>query len=98
MRVAMTEYVKIDLNTERWTCHLRWCATAAALAWAQGVVPGVAASVGFAPPAPAGTLRLLTGNDFWAGADALDDAEFVLAVLPAQADPEAAIARVRALA
>ena len=70
MRVAMTEYLKIDLNTERWTCHLRWCAHAAALAWAQGAAPGVAASVGFAPPAPAGTLRLLTGNDFWAGAEA----------------------------
>jgi hypothetical protein len=59
--------------------------------------PRVAASVGFAPPAPAGTGGLLTGNDFWASADASNDAEFVLAVVPAQADPEAAMARVRAL-
>ena len=92
----MTEYLKIDLNTERWTC-LRWCAPAAALAWAQGAAPGVAASVGFAPPVPVGTWGLLTANDFWAGAEAPDDAEFVLAVVSAQADPEAAMALVRAL-
>lgn len=74
MRVPMTAYLKIDLNTE------------------VDLPPALVCT-----RRPGRDVGLLTGNDFWAGADAPDDAEFVLAVVPAQADPEAAMARVRAL-
>jgi hypothetical protein len=83
------------------TDHYEWPAlvcTEAATAWPFGPVAGVAAWVGSAPPAqPAGTWGLFAGDDFWSGADAAGDPDVVLAVVPAQADPEAVMVRVRAL-
>jgi hypothetical protein len=39
----------------------------------------------------------VAGPDFWADADPPADADLVLAQIPAQADPEAVMKRVRAL-
>jgi len=84
--------------------------TEAAAAWPHGPVPGVALWIGSAAPAPAaapaataagsgapGRWGVVAGPDFWADADPPADADLVLAQIPAQADPEAVMKRVRAL-
>jgi len=71
----------------------------AAAAWPHGSVPGVAAWLGSAAPAePSGRWGIVAGADFWDGAGPSADADLVLAVVPAEADPEAVMKRVRALA
>jgi len=72
--------------------------TEAAPAWPQGNIPGVAVWIGSAPASePSGRWGVVTGADFWAGADPPADADLVLTAVPAQADPEAVMKRVRAL-
>ena len=54
--------------------------------------------VGSAPPdQAAGTWGLRATDDFWSGGDPVGAPDLVLAVVPARADPEAVMARVRAL-
>jgi hypothetical protein len=86
--------------------------TEAAAAWPHGPVPGVALWSGSTAPAAApaaaggvalagggapGRWGVVAGPDFWADADPPADADLVLAQIPAQADPEAVMKRVRAL-
>jgi hypothetical protein len=82
--------------------------TEAAAAWPHGPVPGVALWIGSSSPAAAGSgspagsrapgrWGVVAGPDFWADADPPADADLVLAQIPAQADPEAVMKRVRAL-
>ena len=86
--------------------------TEAVAAWPHGPVPGVALWIGSSAPAaapapagggsPAGSRApgrwgVVAGPDFWADADPPADADLVLARIPAQADPEAVMKRVRAL-
>jgi hypothetical protein len=86
--------------------------TEAAAAWPHGPVPGVALWIGSSAPAAApavagsgspagdgapGRWGVVAGPDFWADADPPADADLVLAQIPAQADPEAVMKRVRAL-
>ena len=72
--------------------------TEAAAPWPHGQVPGVAvwigSSVGSSPP---GRWGLVAGPEFWADTNPSADADLVLAQIPAQADPEAVMKRVRAL-
>ena len=81
--------------------HYEWpvlIRTEAAAAWPHGSVPGVAAWIGCAAPAaPHGRWGLVAGADFWDGASPPAGAGFVLATVPAQADPEAVMKRVRTL-
>jgi len=71
----------------------------AAAAWPHGNVAGVAGWLGSAAPAgPSGRWGIAAGADFWDGADPPADADLVLAAVPAEADPEAVMERVRALA
>ena len=77
----------------------------AAAAWPHGPVSGVAAWIGsspFAAPStgsgPPGRWGVVAGPEFWADTDPPADAALVLAQVPAQADPEAVMKRVRALA
>jgi hypothetical protein len=73
--------------------------TPVAPAWPHGAVKGVAGWVGSAAAAqPAGPWGVYAADTLWAGADPADDADFVLAVVPAAADPGAVMQRVRALA
>jgi hypothetical protein len=70
----------------------------AAEAWPHGYVPGVAVWIGSAPASePPGRWGVVTGAGFWAGADPPADADLVLTAVPAQADPEAVMNRVRAV-
>jgi hypothetical protein len=82
--------------------HYEWpvlIQTDAAAAWPHGPVPDVAVWLGSAAPgAPAGRWGIIAGSDFWAGADPPTGADLVLAPVPAAADPEAVMKRVRALA
>jgi hypothetical protein len=82
--------------------HYEWpvlIRTDAAAAWPQGSVPGVAAWLGSAAPAePSGRWGIVPGAEFWDGAGPPADADLVLAAVPAGADPEAVMKRVRALA
>ena len=78
--------------------------TEAAAAWPHGPVPGVALWLGSAAAHAAGCGQrapgrwgVVAGPDFWADADPPADADLVLAQIPAQADPEAVMKRVRAL-
>jgi len=79
--------------------------TEAAAAWPHGPVAGVALWIGSSAPAAApadaggapGRWGVVAGPDFWADADPPADADLVLAPIPAQADPEAVMKRVRAL-
>ena len=84
--------------------------TEAAAAWPHGPVPGVALWIGSSAPVPVaasapadsasgarGRWGVVAGPDFWADADPPADADLVLARIPAQADPEAVMKRVRAL-
>ncbi len=71
----------------------------AAAAWPHGSVPGVAVWLG--PAAADGTVGrwgVVADAGFWDGDDPAPDADLVLAPVPAQADPEAVMKRVRALA
>jgi hypothetical protein len=70
----------------------------AAAAWPHGPVPGVALWLGPAAPGqPAGRWGVVADPDFWDGADPPAEAGLVLAVVSAEADPEALMKRVRAL-
>jgi hypothetical protein len=74
--------------------------TDAAAAWPHGPVPGVALWIGSSAPAGGGApgrWGVAAGPDFWADADPPAGADLVLAQIPAQADPEAVMKRVRAL-
>lgn len=84
--------------------HYEWpvlIRTGAAAAWPHGPVPGVLAWIGSNPPAaagePPGRWGIVAGPDFWADADPPAGAGLVLAEVPAQAEPEAVMKRVRAL-
>ena len=85
--------------------HYEWpvlIQTDAAAAWPHGPVPGVAAWLGSDPPAgpdkPAGRWGILAGPDFWDGVTPPAEADLVLTPVPADADPEAVMRQVRALA
>jgi len=73
----------------------------AATAWPHGPVPGVAGWLSPNGPAPAGEPAgrwgIVADADFWAGADPPAAADLVFAPVPADADPEAVMKRVRAL-
>ena len=81
--------------------HYEWpvlVRAGAAPAWPHGGVSGVALWLGSAPAGqPPGRWGLVAGADFWAGATPPAGADVVLAPVPEQADPEAVMARVRAL-
>ena len=84
--------------------HYQWAAlirTEAVPAWPHGPVPGVAAWIGSGPPTglgqPPGRWGLVSGPAFWAGAEAPPDADLVVVAIPAQAEPEAVMKRVRDL-
>jgi hypothetical protein len=84
--------------------HYQWAAlvrTEGAPAWPHGPVPGVAAWIGSDPPPapgqPPGRWGLVAGPDFWEGADPAPDADLVAVTIPAQAEPEAVMKRVRDL-
>ncbi len=81
-------------------------------AWPFGEVTGVAAWLGSAPKNPetpknpktpktpgqaAGRWGIVVGAEFWNGADPPAAADLVLAAVPADADPDAVMQRVRAL-
>jgi hypothetical protein len=73
--------------------------TDAAAAWPHGPVPGVAVWLGSAgPDVPSGRWGIVAGSDFWAGVGPPAEANLVLAPVPADADPEAVMTQVRALA
>jgi hypothetical protein len=70
----------------------------AAAAWPHGSIPGVAAWLGSAPADVAsGRWGVVAGAGFWDGDDPPSEAGLVVAPVPAQADPEAVMKRVRAL-
>ena len=72
--------------------------TDAATAWPHGPVSGVALWLGSAAPRqPAGRWGVVADADFWEGAHPSAEADLVLAAVPAEADPEAVMKRVRAL-
>jgi hypothetical protein len=72
--------------------------TEAAAAWPHGQVPGIAVWIGSSAVArPPGLQGVVAGPEFWAHADPPADAGLVLVQIPAQADPEAVMKRVRAL-
>jgi hypothetical protein len=81
--------------------HYEWSALIradAVAAWPHGSVPGVALWLGSAPTgAPAGRSGVVAGVGFWDGDNPDPEADVVLATVPAQADPEAVMKRVRAL-
>ena len=76
--------------------------TDAAAAWPHGPVTGVAFWLGSDPPAgpdePPGRWGIVAGSDFWTGVGPPAEAHLVLAPVPADADPEAVMTQVRALA
>jgi hypothetical protein len=82
--------------------HYEWSVliqTDAVPAWPHGPVPDVAAWLGSAAPGkPAGRWGLVAGADFWDGVGPPAGADLVLAAVPAEADPEAVMKQVRALA
>ena len=72
--------------------------TDAAAAWPHGPVPDIALWLGSAAPSqPAGRWGVVADADFWEGADPSAGADLVLAAVPAEADPEAVMKRVRTL-
>ena len=87
--------------------HYGWSAlilTGTAAAWPFGPVSGVTAWLGSdQPKAPDGSAGLpgrwgaVADPEFWAGADPPDGADLVFAAVPAEADPDAVMTRVRAL-
>ena len=82
--------------------HYEWpvlIRTDAAAAWPHGPVPGVAVWLGSDPPTgPSGRWGMVAGPDFWAGVTPPAQAGLVLAAVPAEAEPEAVMKQVRALA
>jgi hypothetical protein len=82
--------------------HYEWpvlIRTDTAAAWPHGPVPDVAVWLGSAGPGePAGRWGIVADAGFWAGADPPTGAGVVLAPVPAAADPEAVMKRVRSLA
>jgi hypothetical protein len=82
--------------------HYEWpvlIQTDAAAAWPHGPVPDVAVWLGSAAPGEsAGRWGIVAEADFWAGAGPPAGADLVLAPVPAAADPEAVMKRVRAMA
>jgi hypothetical protein len=67
-------------------------------AWPHGAVAGVAAWLGtVADGQPIARWGVVAGQDFWTGEERITDSDLVLAVVPADADPEAVMQRVRAL-
>ena len=85
--------------------HYEWpvlIRTDAAAAWPHGPVPGVAVWLGSDPPAgpdePSGRWGIVAGPDFWDGATPPAEAALVLAPVPADAEPDAVMKQVRALA
>jgi len=82
--------------------HYEWpvlIQTDAAAAWPHGHVPGVAVWLGSAgPDEPSGRWGIMAGADFWEGVGPPPGADLVLAHVPAEADPEAVMNQVRALA
>ena len=82
--------------------HYEWpvlVRTDAAAAWPHGPVPGIALWLGRAGPGqPSGRWGVVAGSGFWEGTDPPAEADLMLAAVPAQADPEAVMKRVRALA
>jgi hypothetical protein len=67
-------------------------------AWPHGVVAGVAAWLGtVAVDQPIARWGVVSGLDFWAGTERIPDSDLVLAIVPADADPEAVMQRVRTL-
>ena len=66
-------------------------------------MPGVAlwlgsAAAGSAAAGEPGGWGVVVGADFWDGDSPVSEADLVLATVPAQADPEVVMKRVRALA
>jgi hypothetical protein len=88
--------------------HYEWpvlIRTDAAAAWPHGPVPGVAVWLGSDPPdppagsaEPSGRWGMVAGPEFWAGVALPAEAGLVLAPVPAEAEPEAVMKQVRALA
>ena len=73
--------------------------TDAAAAWLHGSIPGVTAWLGPAPvDVTSGRWGVVATAGFWDGDNPAPDAGFVLVPVPAQADPEVVMKRVRALA
>lgn len=71
----------------------------AVAAWPHGSIPGVTAWLGSAAAdVPSGRWGVVAGTGFWDGDNPAPDSDLVLAPVPAQADPEAVMKRVRALA
>jgi hypothetical protein len=80
--------------------HYKWAVliSSETAAWPHGPIPGVGGWIGSSPPdRPGETWGLLATDEFWSGTDPVGAPDLVLAVVPADADPEAAMARVRAL-
>jgi hypothetical protein len=70
----------------------------AAAPWPHGSIPGVTAWLGpAAADVTSGRWGVVAGAGFWDGDSPAPDAEFVLVPVPAQADPETVMKRVRAL-
>jgi hypothetical protein len=81
--------------------HYEWpvvIRTAAAAAWPHGSIAGVTAWLGTAAPSePSGPWGIVAGEGFWDGADPPAAADLVYLNVPAGADPEAVMHRVRGL-
>jgi hypothetical protein len=81
--------------------HYEWpvlVLAGSAAAWPYGPVPGVDARHGSVAPAePCGRWGVVADAGFWAGADPPAGADLVFAAVPAEADPDAVMTRVRAL-
>ncbi len=87
--------------------HYGWpvlISAGSAPAWPFGEVTGVAAWLGSAPKCPAaprpqadGRWGIVANAAFWTGTNPSAAADLVLAAVPAQADPDAVMQRVRAL-
>jgi hypothetical protein len=70
-----------------------------AAAWPHGNIQGVTAWLGSAAAAVlSGPWGVVAGAGFWDGGNPAPDADLVVVPVPAQADPEAVMKRVRALA
>jgi hypothetical protein len=82
--------------------HYEWpvlIQTDAAAAWPHGPVPGVAVWLGSVGPSePSGRWGIVAGPDFWDGVGPPPGADLMLAHVAAEADPEAVMKQVRALA
>lgn len=82
--------------------HYEWpvlIQTDNAAAWPHGPVPDVAVWLGSARPGePAGRWGIVADAAFWDGVGPPAGADLVLAPVPAEADPEIVMKRVRALA